>query len=130
MKLPTLKQTLLIDAASAALFVILCLGFTDALAGLTGLPATIIAVAGWICVPSAILFAHQAFQPSRGLLALVVFGNLAWVAARLAVWLKLFVALTPVGHAIVIAQAFAVEALMTLEWRGLKASRAAQAAAA
>ena len=126
MTLPTLRQTLLIDAASAALFVAACLGFTDALARLTGLPATIVAVAGWICVPSALLFAHQAFRPSRGLLSLVVAGNLAWVAASLAVWLTHFAALTPLGHAIVIAQAIAVEALLVLEWRGLKTSRRAE----
>lgn len=130
MTLPTLRQTLLIDAASAALFVAACLGFTQALAVLTGLPPTIVAVAGWICVPSALLFAHQAYRPSRGLLSLVVAGNLAWVIASLAVWLMHFAALTPVGHAVVIAQAVAVEALLVLEWRGLKASRAEQAAIA
>ena len=120
MPLPNLKQALLLDAASAAAFIVLCLGLTDTLAGVTGLSPTILAVAGWICVPSALLFAHQAFRPSRGLLTVVVAGNAAWVFASLVVWLTQFCQLTAVGHVAVIAQAIAVEAFLLLEWRGLK----------
>ena len=121
MPLPNLKQALLLDAASAAAFVVLCLGLTDTLSRLTGLSPTILMVAGWICVPSALLFVHQAFRPSRGLLTMVVAGNAAWVLASLVVWLTRFGELTAIGHAAIIGQAVAVEAFLLLEWRGLKA---------
>lgn len=127
--MPTLKQTLLLDAASAALFVILCLGLTDTLASLTGLPPTVLLAAGWICVPSALLFLHQAVRPSRALLTLVVAGNSAWVLASIAVWIAWFDRLTPAGHALVIAQAIAVELFALGEWRGLRALAPARAAA-
>lgn len=118
--MPNLKQTLLVDAASAALFVVICLGFTGQLAALTGLSASVIAVAGWICIPCTLLFVHQAFAPSRALVAVIVGGNIAWVLASVAVWLAHWSVLTPLGHAVVIAQALAVEGLAVLEWRGLK----------
>ena len=127
--MPTLKQTLIIDTIGAALSVLLLLGFSGALADLTGLPPTVIAIAGWICVPSALLFAYQAVRPSRGLLTLVVAGNVAWVVASIAVWIANFSQVTAAGHAILIAQALAVEVLATLEWRGLKALAPQMAAA-
>jgi hypothetical protein len=124
-----LKNTLLLDAASAAIFIILCLDFTAALAGLTGLDEGVITVAGWICVPSAALFVHQAFSPSRPLVTLVVLGNAAWVLASIGVWIAYLNQLTPLGHVTLIAQAIAVEVFTTLEWRGLKGLSARPAAA-
>jgi hypothetical protein len=121
MQLPNLKQTLLLDATTAAAFVILCLGLTAPLAEVTGLPASIVAAAGWICVPSALLFLHQAFRPSRVWLTMVVAGNAAWLIASLALWLAYFGELSPLGHGIVVAQAVGVEIFLMLEWRGLKA---------
>lgn len=118
--MPTLKQTMAADALSALVFAVLCLGFTDTLANLTGLPTSVVAIAGWICVPCVVLFTHQALRPSRGLLTLVVVGNVGWVLASIAVWIAHFGQLTALGHAIVIAQTLAVELLATLEWRGLR----------
>lgn len=127
--MPTLKQALVLDAASALLFVILCLGFTEPLVQLTGLPGGVVTAAGWICVPCVVLFLHQAFAPSRALLALVVAGNAAWVLASAIVWIACWDQLTAVGHALLIAQAAAVELFAILEWRGAKALRRAAAAA-
>jgi hypothetical protein len=127
--MPNLKQTLLLDAMSALVFVVLCLGCSQSLAQLTGLPVAVIAVAGWICVPSALLFIHQALAPSRPLVTAVVAGNAAWVLASIAVWIACWTQLTPLGHGLVIAQALAVELFTVLEWRGLKALPAAPAAA-
>lgn len=123
-----LRTTLLLDAASAALFVLLCLGATGTLAAMTGLPATVVAIAGWICVPSALLFLWQAFSPSRPLLAAVVAGNAAWVLASIGVWFAYFSQLTPLGHAVLIGQACAVEFFAFMEWRGAKALRREQLA--
>ena len=118
--MPTLKQTMAADAASALLFAVLCLGFTDTLSYLTGLPVTVVAAAGWICVPCVALFSHQALRPSRTLMSVVVIGNIGWVLASIAVWVAHFGQLTALGHALLIAQALAVELLTTLEWRGLR----------
>lgn len=117
----TLTQTLGLDAASCALFFGLCAGATAAVADLLGLPTTIVAAAGWICLPVAALLAFLAYRPSRTLLAAVVAGNAVWVLASLAVWLLHFDALTTLGHAVILAQAIAVELFVILEWRGLKA---------
>lgn len=127
--MPTLKQTLAIDAVGAVLSVIVLVGFADAIARATGLPGQVVEIAGWICLPSALLFAHQAVRPSPSLLRLVVAGNTAWVISSAAVWIAYLDRLTPLGHAIVIAQAVAVEALAILEWRGLKSLAARPAAA-
>lgn len=115
-----LRSTLILDAASAAIFVLLCLGFTPQLADMTGLSATIIAIAGWICIPSALLFLWQAFSPTRPLVTMVVAGNTAWVLASLAVWLAHFGVLSALGHAIIVMQALAVAFFAFMEWRGLK----------
>jgi len=123
-----LRNTLLLDAGSAALFVVLCLGMTARFAGMTGLPETVVAIAGWICVPSALLFLWQALAPSRPLLAMVVAGNSAWVLASVAIWLAYFGQITPLGHAFVIGQALAVAFFTLMEWRGLKSLRSAAAA--
>ncbi|ANY20844.1 hypothetical protein A6F68_02345 [Tsuneonella dongtanensis] len=127
--MPTLKQTLLMDAASAALFVILCLGLNGPMVALTGLSPTIVAIAGWICVPCVLLFTQQAFAPSKGLLTAIVVGNLAWVLASVGVWLANWSALTTLGHVVLVAQAIAVESFAMLEWRGLKALSAVPASA-
>lgn len=124
----TLSQALVLDAASCALFFALCVGATAAVANLLGLPATIVAAAGWICLPVAALLAFLAYRPSRPLLAVVVAGNAGWVFASLAVWLLHLNALTGLGHAVIIAQAVVVELFVILEWRGLKALRARTAA--
>ena len=124
----TLTQALVLDAASCALFFALCVGVTPTVAGLLGLPATIVAAAGWICLPVAVLLAFLAYRPSRLLLAAVVAGNAGWVLASLAVWLLHFDALTTLGHAVILAQAIAVELFVILEWRGLKALGARPAA--
>ena len=124
-----LTRTLQLDAASCALVFALGVGATAAVARMLGLPETIVAAAGWICLPSAALFAFLAFRPSRRLLTLGVIGNTGWVLASAAVWLACFGQLTTVGHVVVIGQALAVELLTLVEWRGLKAFGRSPAAA-
>lgn len=125
----SLKNALALDAASCALFFALCAGATGTVAGLLGLPAAIVAAAGWICLPVAALLAFLALSPVRPLLLAVVVGNTGWVLASLAVWLVHFDALTALGHAVIIAQAIAVELFVILEWRGWKALGGRAAAA-
>ena len=125
----TLPKALALDAASCALFFALCVGATVTVAGLLGLPPTVVAIAGWICLPTAALLAFLALRPVRPLLLAVVLGNAGWVLASLAVWVVQFDALTLLGHAVILAQAAAVELFVILEWRGWKAAGARPAAA-
>ena len=125
----TLTRTLALDAASCALFFALCVGATATVAGLLGLSPTVVAIAGWMCLPTAALLALLALRPVRPLLLTVALGNAGWVLASLAVWVVHFNALTMLGHAVVLAQAAAVELFVILEWRAWKAAGARQVAA-
>lgn len=116
----SLTNALVLDAASCALFFALCAGATAAVAGILGLPAMIVAAAGWICLPVAVLLAFLAIRPVRPLLLLAAIGNAGWVLASLAVWLTHFGDLTVAGHVVILAQAIAVELFVILEWRGWK----------
>ena len=115
-----LTRALQLDAASCALFFAIGAGATATAAELLGLPEIIVAAAGWICLPSAMLFAYLALRPNRALLTLGVIGNSGWVLASAAVWIAYFGQLTTLGHVVVIGQAIVVELLTLLEWRGLR----------
>jgi hypothetical protein len=125
----TLTKTLLLDAASCALFALLCLGLTADVAALTGLPETVVTIAGAICAPVALLCAFLSSRPVRALLGVLAVGNLGWVLASAAVWIAYFGELTALGHGVILAQAVAVEVLTLVEWRGFRAMRPSAAAA-
>ena len=125
----TLTKTLLLDAASCALFAVLCLGFTVEIAALTGLPGAVVTIAGIICAPVALLCAFLSARLVRPLLGLLAVGNVGWVLTSLVVWIAYFGELTLVGHAVIIAQAIAVEVLTLIERRGFRAMAASPAAA-
>lgn len=116
----SLRTALVLDAASCALFFAVCVGLTGAVAAILGLPAGLVAIAGWICLPVAAMLAVLAIRPVAPLLGLVALGNAGWVLASLAVWLTHFGALTAAGHAVILAQAVAVEIFAVVEWRGWK----------
>ena len=124
-----LARTLQLDAASCALFFGLFVGATATVAELLGLPRTVVAAGGWICLPAAVLLAVAAARPSKPLLAALVLANAGWVLASVAVWIAWFGQITLLGHVVLIAQALAVELFLTLEWRGMKALGAADARA-
>jgi hypothetical protein len=124
-----LVRTLQLDAASCALFFGLCVGVTATVSELLGLPPSVVAAGGWICLPAAVLLAWAAVRPSKPLLAALVVANLGWVLASFGVWIAWFGQLTLLGHVVLIAQALAVELFLTLEWRGMKALGASTAPA-
>ncbi len=130
MTFPTLRQVLALDAASCALFFALGIGATASAAEVTGLSPAIVAAAGWICLPAAVLLAVAASSPARALVGLLAAMNAGWVVASIAVWVNKFGSLTALGHAVVIAQAIAVQLFILLEWRGMKTLRAEPAALA
>ena len=129
MTLKTLSQFLALDATTCAAVFALGVFATGSVAALTGLPGGIVSAAGWICLAAAALLAYLAVRPSRGLLWLAIVGNAGWVAASVAVWIASFASLTPLGHAIVIAQAIGVAVFVVLEARGAAALGARQALA-
>lgn len=116
----TLSQFLALDAATCAAVFALGVFATDAVAALTGLPGGIVGAAGWICLAAAALLAYLAVRPMRGLLWLVIAGNIAWVIASTVVWIAYFGWLTALGHAIIVAQAIGVELFVMLEMKGAR----------
>lgn len=118
----TLKRVLLADAVTCAL--VFVIGVFDAylIAPIVGLPEGVIQIAGWICLPVALLLGFLALQaqPSRGLVQFVALGNLGWVAASFAVLATFAATLTSIGAAIVAAQAIGVLVFALLEIRGAR----------
>lgn len=127
MSILTLKRVLLADAVTCAFVAVIGIADTAIVAPLLGLSENIVSIAGWICLPTAILLGLLALQaqPNPRLLRLIVLGNLGWVAASLAVVAYLGGQMTSIGIAITTAQAIGVLGFATLEARGGKAIAAA-----
>lgn len=121
----TLPRLLGLDALTCGGFGLLLLAASGPIGALTGLPGGLLFWVGLALLPVAGFMAWAARQasPPAWATALVVWGNLGWVVASVAV---LFVYGNPLGVAFVLAQAAAVAVLALLEWR---ASRAAPLAA-
>ncbi len=117
---PGLPAVLLFDALTCLAMGIALLALAAPVAALTGLPTGLLTVAGVLLLPCACLMfvAGRRSPPLTGLVWLIVFGNLAWVAASAAV-LFMIPGITPLGHAFVIGQAIVVLILAVLEWRGM-----------
>lgn len=116
----SLSQFLALDAATCVAVFAAGVFATGAVAALTGLPAGIVSAAGWICLAAAALLAYLTVRPTRGLLWLAIAGNIAWVIASVVVWIAYFGQLTPIGHAVIVAQAIGVELFVMLEMRGAR----------
>ncbi len=123
----TLKRVLLADAVTCALVFVVGVFDAHLVAPLLGLPESVVQIAGWICLPVALLLGALALQaqPSRPLVQFVALGNLGWVAASLAVLAAYAGSLTGIGTAIVIAQALGVLVFAMLEFRGARAAATA-----
>jgi hypothetical protein len=121
-RLPALRGLLAFDAASCVAMGVLLVVAAEPLAPLFGLPATLLAWAGGLLLPSAALMAvAAALQPrGTGMAWLVVAGNVAWVLASAAV--LVLTAPTALGVAVVLVQALAVALLGLLEGRALRAA--------
>lgn len=120
-----LSRVMWVDAASCAATGALQLGFADAMARLTGLPATLLLGTGAFLLVYAALAAAMAAraEPPRLLIGLVVLGNFGWAAACAALLASGLFAVTALGMAWVIAQAVTVVLLAEAQWMGLRATR-------
>jgi len=120
-----LSRVMWADAASCAATGALQVGFTDALARLTGLPGGLLVGTGLFLLAYAAAAAAMARRatPPRTLIALVAVGNFGWAAACAALLASGVFAVTALGVAWVIAQAVAVVLLAEAQWMGLRATR-------
>jgi hypothetical protein len=120
-----LSRVMWVDAASCAATGALQLGFTDALARLTGLPGGLLVGTGLFLLAYAAAAAAMARRatPPRTLIGLVAVGNFGWAAACAALLASGIFAVTALGVAWVIAQAVTVVLLAEAQWMGLRATR-------
>lgn len=117
-----LSQILRVDALTCVAMGALLATLATPLAGLLGLPASLLTWAGVLLFPCAALMLLASRRPlSVPLVWIVVVGNVGWVLASLIVAFVLF---DPnlLGIAFILAQAFVVAVLGGLEWRGLPAA--------
>jgi hypothetical protein len=118
--LPSLRSLLVFDAVTCTVMGALLMLGSGALADLTLLPAALLTEAGIVllAVAAFILFvATRRVMPALGVIAIIA-GNAFWVVGSLAV--VLVVTPNALGTGFVLAQAFAVAALASLEltaWR-------------
>jgi hypothetical protein len=116
-----LARVLLVDAGTcAAMGAVLSLA-SGAIGDLTGIPEPLLRYAGLSLFPIAAFIALVALRRDAGArwVWLVIFGNVLWVAASLALLLGV-IAPNPIGVAFIVVQALAVSALTWLEVVGLR----------
>jgi hypothetical protein len=121
---PLLRFALLADAAGSGAVGLLMMAGGAALAPVLGLPATLLQVAGAVCLGWAALMAWMSrSQALPGWSVWTAIGlNLVWVVDSLLVLASGWVAPTGLGAAFVLAQAAAVLGFTALQWAGLRRS--------
>ena len=119
MSILNLKNILIADAITCTGVFAVGLLAANPVGVLLGLPASVVAIGGWICLAAALLMIVAARQvvPSAALVKLIALGNLGWVAASFAVVATFAAQMTGLGIAVVIVQAFAVLGFAILEWK-------------
>ena len=117
-----LRNVLLADAASCLASGAAQLGFTAALARLLNLPSTLLLGTGVFLVVygAAVAFIATRNPVPRPVVWLLVFGNLGWAVACIALLASSLVTPTGLGMAWVLAQAACVAVLAELQWTGLR----------
>ncbi len=121
---PLLRIAFQADAAGSGAVGLLMLAGGGALAPVLGLPATLLEVAGAVCLGwGALMFWLGRRDALPGWSVWGAIGmNLAWVADSLLLLASGWVAPTGLGTAFVLAQAAAVLGFTALQWAGLRRS--------
>lgn len=114
------RHLLLIDGASGLVMGLELIVFGDFLARHTGLPTGFLFSAGALLLPIALymIWAGLGRPVARIHLGIIIAGNGLWVLASLG--LPVFLALTPLGVALVLGQAAFVALMAALELRVLR----------
>lgn len=117
-----LKRVLLIDAAGCLASAALLIPAAAPIAALTGLSPALVAGAGWVLVPFGgfFLWLGTRREAPAGLIWAAILLNLVWAVESLVVAAG---GLTPLGAALVAAQALGVAGFAALEYLGLRYSR-------
>jgi hypothetical protein len=128
-----LRHVLWADAVASAATGLVMIAGAGALESLLGLPSALTREAGLVLMPFAALVAIVATRAriSRAAVWTIIAANAAWTIGSFGLSFGLLaggVATTTLGYAFVIAQALAVAILAELEYAGLRALTAAQAA--
>ncbi len=126
MSILNLKNVLVADAITCGGVFAVGLLAAAPVGALLGLPASVVAVGGWICLAAALLMVVAARQavPNPALVKLIALGNLGWVAASFAVVATFSAQMTGLGIAVVVAQAIGVLGFAILEWKDAGVPRA------
>lgn len=120
----SLKQVLLIDAATCAIFGVALMLAAGLIASYTGIPPGLLSWAGLLLLPVAAFMAFVGTRravPPAGVRAIVL-GNTGWIAASVALPFSGLIAPNALGVAFILVQALVVVALTWLEQAGLRAA--------
>ncbi len=110
-----LRGVLAFDASTGIIMGLLLSLMPMPLSAWLGLPAALLLAAGLLLFPSAALMLLAAARPHLLLVGLVVFGNVAWVAASALVLVMM--GPTVLGAVFVVGQAVVVGVLAWVEWQ-------------
>lgn len=118
----SLRQWLLLDAATCAGMGLLLVTGASAVGQVTALPVPFLSYVGWLLLPLALMMAVFGIVTSIRYWGgfVVVAGNLLWVVASLILPLTGFVAPNAFGLALILGQALAVVILIALEIAALR----------
>jgi hypothetical protein len=116
----SIRNLLLMDAATCLSFGVLLLAAGAWIAGMTDIPVGLLRVAGAVLLPICInmIVVARAGRTEPEVWSVVV-GNVAWVVASVAVMVGPWVSPNGLGQAFIGAQAVAVAALAWLEYRAI-----------
>lgn len=123
----TLRNVLLLDAATCLLTGVLLVLGARLLAELTAIPSALLFYAGAILIPIAVFMAVTATRAALLPLAVwvIVAGNALWVVASIGLMIGPWIAPNVWGHAFIAAQAVAVAVLTMLELDGARSAEVA-----
>jgi hypothetical protein len=121
-----LRLALLADAAATAATGLLLLVFSVPFDSLLGLPSALSRTLGLGLLPYAAMVAYLGTRPqvSRGAVWAVIICNLVWVVDSGLLLMGNWIDPTPLGFALVIAQAIAVAGFADLQFVGLRKASA------
>jgi hypothetical protein len=120
-----LRRLFLVDAASCIGCFLLLAGIPATLAPVTGLDAGFLRIAGCALLPCAALFLWLGTRavPPLALSVIAILGNVLWAAESFVLLGMERGTITPIGTAVVVAQALFVLGMALLETYGLRAMR-------
>jgi hypothetical protein len=123
---PFLRQVLIADAVTSAASGVLMFAGSGFLAGILGLPASLLSYAGLSLLPFAALVGLAASRPSLPRVAVwaIIACNAVWALDSIAILFTGWTAPNTLGQVFIVAQALVVLLLAELEYMGMRRSTA------